>query len=144
MASAAADNNQQGQLTRGLPILLSTLTETSGFPSNLDPNGIPSCIGHTGNQQPHVIMSPLTGTNLPTTGLLVAFQQGNVTFISPTNFQVWLRNPGSYVWSKFTLLTNVQFGQWYITNDLDVSELYFELTTGTTVDGTFAVECMEI
>jgi hypothetical protein len=106
---------------------------------------------------PHLTMSPVTPTGLPTMGaqLSISLQLGGIK--SPavpvaTGFivTVWVRNPITYTWRKMSPMTFATAGAsdtdvFFVTEDLDASEIYFQVAAASvSVDGFIDFTLVEI
>ncbi len=145
-----------GQISRGLPFTVSTRPVVTNFK---DSNGVPDCQTDpsTNARLPaHVVLSPMTATCQPTMGFLFTLLPSGYGALFPAGapypspgggpftIQVWARDPGAYYWIKLALLSSVAFKEWWVCNDVDVCELYFQLTGGVTGQGYLGMNVIEI
>jgi hypothetical protein len=140
-AAAGDFNSRQDRLSSGASVALRT--DVDGI-KNPPVNGSGTATGTA----PHLVMSPVTPTGLPTMGAqfsLNTFLGGVKAPAIPvaTGFivTVWIRNAITYTWKKMAPVTFATGGVSdtdviFVTEDLDAAELYFQVATASVaVDG---------
>lgn len=139
-------DNGQSQVMRAQPIQLYTATPPPD-PSIPDAGASPNS-GSVG-LAPHLVLSPITPTGLPTTGAMlkwsaVAAGLGPATVPVGLDVVVWVRNPGTRRYGSMATISSMVIDQWWVTNDLDACEVYFQITAGVTVNGYVQFEMVEL